>query len=355
MKKCPVCDKTFEDSMRFCQADGTQLVDVVEEVEDPFKTMVAPKEDLEAAIPPPPEDPFKTQVAGSESKGDSGDLLQLPEDYDPMKTSVVSAGELPEIEPEEEIIDLAPASPFSESADEPPDPPKFDEPSLSPPSFGDLSGQGESPFKEAATEIIPPESVPKIDPFSSEASKPEDFSPPTPIPSPFDDAPSSYEKPSTPPYQPQPEAPPTVLGSNPFDQAPSFGQQEQFNQPFQQNQPSEWAPPPAPVANWQDQGLGANTPFQPPAVTQGLNQTLPIVSLVFGILSLCCYVSPLTGIVALITGFLGMKNANNDPSQYGGKGLAIAGMICGGVFFLIGIVYYILIFIGVASGNFRNF
>jgi hypothetical protein len=38
-----------------------------------------------------------------------------------------------------------------------------------------------------------------------------------------------------------------------------------------------------------------------------------------------------------------MKNANNDPKNYGGKNLAIAGMITGGVFFLLGILYYIYI------------
>ena len=27
MKKCPTCEKTFEDSYRFCQLDGTPLVD----------------------------------------------------------------------------------------------------------------------------------------------------------------------------------------------------------------------------------------------------------------------------------------------------------------------------------------
>src|SRR5205085_7678638 len=108
-----------------------------------------------------------------------------------------------------------------------------------------------------------------------------------------------------------------------------------FNQPFQPPaQQNEWAPPPAPVSNWQDQGLGANTPFQPPPAAAGQNMVLPIISLVFGILSVCCYVSPITGIVALVTGFLGMKNVNNDPNQYGGKGLAIDGMICGGIFFL---------------------
>jgi Domain of unknown function (DUF4190) len=350
MKQCPVCDKTFEDSMRFCQTDGTSLVDMAEEPElDPFKTMVAaPKEDLDAAIPPPADDPFKTVVAGSEAKNESGDLLQLPEEeYDPLKTSVVSAGDLPEIAPEE-IIDAAPPSPFGES----PEPPKFEEPSLSPPDFSDPPRQDDPGFTESATEIIPPDSMPKFD-----TPAPEDFTPQPPIPSPFGDSPASYEKPSTPPYQepepqpyPEPEPPPTVMGANPFDQPPP--QPEQFNQPFQQN---EWTPPPAPVSNWQDQGLGANTPFQPPAATQGLNQTLPIISLVFGILSVCCYVSPLTGIVAVITGFLGMKNANNDPNQYGGKGLAIAGMICGGLFLLLGIVYWILIFIGVAAGNFRNF
>jgi hypothetical protein len=88
---------------------------------------------------------------------------------------------------------------------------------------------------------------------------------------------------------------------------------------------------------------------QTPAPVAGgsVNQTLPIVSLVFGILSLCCYVSPLTGLIALITGFMGMKNVNNDPNQYGGKTLAIVGMILGGLFFLIGLAYWVfLLFFG---------
>jgi len=98
--------------------------------------------------------------------------------------------------------------------------------------------------------------------------------------------------------------------------------------------------------------FGQNAPYQqPPQAPQGLNQTLPIVSLVFGILSVCCYISPITGIVALITGFMGMKNVNNNPMQFGGKGLAIAGMICGGVFLLLGLLYwiYIIFIIGVVG------
>lgn len=394
MKKCPVCDKTFDDSMRFCQTDGTALVDFVEETpDDPFKTMVArPEDDFASAIPPSNDDPFKTMVAGSQPRDESGDLLQLPEEFDAMKTAVVSQSERDELglnEPQAEAEDnFAPSTPIgstdspsepiaSESPNvfspTPPEPPKFSEPTLPPPDFSDMSSYESNDASDAATEVMPSESLPSSDPFSagsspisSEPSAPKDnwgaspFTPQNeaPIPSPFGDAPqSSYEKPSAPiPSYQESEPPPTVMGANPFDQSPSFGQQDPFNQPFNPPaQQNEWAPPPAPVSNWQDQGLGANTPFQPPPAAQGQNMTLPIISLVFGIISVCCYVSPITGIVALITGFMGMKNANNDPNQYGGKGLAIAGMICGGLFLLLGIIYWILIFVGVAMGNFRSF
>jgi hypothetical protein len=102
-------------------------------------------------------------------------------------------------------------------------------------------------------------------------------------------------------------------------------------------------------------GFGQNVPFQPPA-GGSLNQTLPIVSLVLGILSVCCYISPITGIAALITGYMGMKNIKNDPNTYGGKGLATAGMICGGVFLVLGVIYwiYIIFVVGmVALGGFK--
>ena len=38
-----------------------------------------------------------------------------------------------------------------------------------------------------------------------------------------------------------------------------------------------------------------------------------------------------------------MRNIKADPSLYGGKGLAIAGMVVGGIFFVIGIVYWVFI------------
>ncbi|MGC2235359.1 MAG: DUF4190 domain-containing protein [Pyrinomonadaceae bacterium] len=394
MRKCPVCDKTFDDSMRFCQTDGTALVDFVEEApDDPFKTMVArPEDDFASAIPPSNDDPFKTMVAGSQPRDESGDLLQLPEEFDAMKTSVVSQSERDELglnEPQAEAADdFAPSTPVGSTdlppepaADEspnvfsqqPPDPPKFSEPSLTPPDFSDMSSYESSDDSDSATELMPPESLPPSDPFSAGSSPfspeppaPKDnwgaspFTPQNeaPIPSPFGDAPqSSYEKPSAPmPSYQEPEPPPTVMGANPFDQPPSFGQQDPFNQPFNPPaQQNEWSPPPAPVANWQDQGLGANTPFQPPMAAKGQNQTLPIVSLVLGIVSICCPLGVVLGPAALITGFLGIKNINNDPNQFTGKGLAIAGMITGGLFFLLSLVWWILQIIGMSMGNFSRF
>ena len=273
--------------MRFCQADGTPLVE--DAPVDPYKTMVARPEDLAAA-------------SGSEQ---SEDVLDLPSASDPAKTMYASEDEIRAemAAQDEQVIDIPPLVE--------PEPPAFSEPG-------------------------PPPS-----PFSSDLG----VSSASPIPSPFDEPKSSTYEPPTPqfavPFREEP-------AFNPFDQQPSA--------PIAQ---AEWTPPPVPDAGWQNQQIGQNTPFQPPpAGTGSVNQTLPIVSLVFGIVSLCCYISPLTGIVALVTGFIGMKNANNDPQNYGGKGLAIAGMITGGVFFLLGLLYwiYIIFVVGLAAlGSMGNF
>ena len=47
MKKCPTCEKTFDDNLRFCQTDGTPLAAVEEAPpDDPYKTVVAGQNDL---------------------------------------------------------------------------------------------------------------------------------------------------------------------------------------------------------------------------------------------------------------------------------------------------------------------
>lgn|GEM_PF-660676 len=57
MKKCPSCQKTYEDNMKFCQSDGTPLVVVAEDTpsDDPFKTMVASDINLPVEGPETPE------------------------------------------------------------------------------------------------------------------------------------------------------------------------------------------------------------------------------------------------------------------------------------------------------------
>jgi hypothetical protein len=44
---------------------------------------------------------------------------------------------------------------------------------------------------------------------------------------------------------------------------------------------------------------------------------------------------------------MGIKNIKKDPGQFGGRGLALAGMIIGALFALIGIAYWVfLLFFG---------
>jgi hypothetical protein len=252
MKKCPSCQRTFEDSLRFCQNDGTELIDDV----DPFKTMVAGQ--------PPP-------LAEDEP-------LQIP-DLDPMKTAVFSADDQAEV--------------------------------LSTP-----------------------------DPFASlPQPEPETFSPPPP--------PDSYSPPpiSPPDYQPIPPPPsfaePEQIYQSPFDSPFSSAP------PTQQMSPPDWNAPPAPAPQWQDQGnFGANTPFQPPGAAQGEKKGLAIASMVCGILSCLCCISILTGPAAVIMGFMARSKATSDPMNYGGSGMAMAGIITGIIGGLFGTLFLILQLIG---------
>ncbi|MDQ3799304.1 MAG: DUF4190 domain-containing protein, partial [Acidobacteriota bacterium] len=116
----------------------------------------------------------------------------------------------------------------------------------------------------------------------------------------------------------------------------------------------------APLTGWQNQSMSPNqqsqTPYLSPpmmAVT-GQNQTLPTVSLVLGILGLillCCWGGIPFGLGALITGYLGMNNANNNPTQYGGRGLAIAGMVMGAASLVFGLIMLLVMIAGNIGGR----
>ena len=115
-----------------------------------------------------------------------------------------------------------------------------------------------------------------------------------------------------------------------------------MNQPRVTN-PVDWASPPA---RWQQQ-----TPA-PPLQQYGIagygatrDQTLPTISLILGIISvvLCwCFAGVWLGLPAAIIGFLAMRNTDNDPTRYGGRGMAIGGMVLGIVSFLASLFFLFL-------------
>lgn len=322
--------------MRFCQADGTPLVEDAPPA-DPYKTMVASKEDIQAALnaPAPASEPAQAGIGAPEEEP-----LEIPSNP-PQSTPASELETKIAGRDDAQVIEIPPLAEAT-----PPEPPRFSEPSTPPPSFGESAPP--SPF--AAPEPSGPGDFPTTPPIPSPFSAPKSapFEPPAAlhVPEPEPEQERTY-------FEPEP-AVPSFSEPEPTPATPQYAEPEpaaaqQFN-PFEpQSKPqsapiaqSEWTPPPSPIQ-------GGPSMSAPPSSTSGakVNQTLPIVSLVFGIISLCCYVSPVTGLIALITGFLGLKNIKNNPAQYGGKVLALVGMILGGLMFLVGVAYIIfLLFFG---------
>jgi hypothetical protein len=137
------------------------------------------------------------------------------------------------------------------------------------------------------------------------------------------------------------EPPPTKLAD---DSPPTL----MMNSPRDTN-PVGW-PQSSPPVQWQGQQQIVTPPGHFPVQYAGLvspNQTLPIIALCLGVASfvfVCCYGGLWLGIPAAIVGFIGLRNADREPSRYGGRGLAIAGMIVGLITFVLSLI---LLFFGV--------
>ena len=135
------------------------------------------------------------------------------------------------------------------------------------------------------------------------------------------------------------DAPPTIMMNNPRETNPTgWAGGLSAPTPYQQNTTPAYQPPPFGMAH----------------MSRSLDQTLPTVSLVLGIVSfifaLCCYGGLLFGLPAAIVGFMGLRNVDRDPARYGGKGLAIAGMVLGVITFIISLL---LLIFGVAVNVFQ--
>lgn len=103
--------------------------------------------------------------------------------------------------------------------------------------------------------------------------------------------------------------------------------------------PTNWPAASSPPAKWQPPKPHIeNQLFGSPGFASSPDQTLPTIALVLGILSLplfCCWGGLWLGLPAAIVGFIGMNNADKDPGRYGGRGMAIAGMVLGVVSMLL--------------------
>ena len=148
--------------------------------------------------------------------------------------------------------------------------------------------------------------------------------PPGPPPAPVPGVPSPPPGPPPGAYPPPPGPPP---GSAPPPGA--------YPPP-----PGSFAPPPA-------------QPYVPGVATTDQN-TLAVTSLVCGIvtlvLALCCWpLGVVSAIAALITGYLGLRKA--DELGGNGKGMAIAGLVMGGIGILVAVLFGLLFGVSLLGGT----
>jgi hypothetical protein len=61
-------------------------------------------------------------------------------------------------------------------------------------------------------------------------------------------------------------------------------------------------------------------------------------------LGLCCYFGILTAPIGLVLGIVSLVQIKNDPKKYGGKGMAIGGIVTSSLYF--GILLLIILFYG---------
>lgn len=76
-------------------------------------------------------------------------------------------------------------------------------------------------------------------------------------------------------------------------------------------------------------------PFMPPGpgpagyATEQFRTGLAVTTLILGIVGLV--MCPLAGIAAIVTGIVSLSQISREPHRYAGRGMAIGGLVCGGV------------------------
>jgi hypothetical protein len=140
------------------------------------------------------------------------------------------------------------------------------------------------------------------------------------------------------------EPPPTVAYSAPMP--PSVSPLEQPTMDY----PGGYKPPPIQMSTPQSMQPGWSPP-PPPAYAAQPQKTMALFSMILGIVSItigwCCWFGVLTSPVAIGLGIFALFQIKQDPSKYGGKGMAIAGIVTGSLYFVFAALIAIIWGLGV--------
>ncbi|MEU6024392.1 DUF4190 domain-containing protein [Micromonospora sp. NPDC048871] len=225
------------------------------------------------------------------------------------------------------------------------------------PPYGDpTSSPPANPYSPPpANPYAPPPAnpyTPPVDPYSPAA---DPYAPSESAPAdPYGQQPVSSPPPVSPaPHAPYSPAPHDPYSSPPANQPPAYGQpnygQPAYGQPTYGQPPMSGQPYGDPYAAQQSYGGGPMYPQAGFAAPGGQQNTLGLVSMILGIAAIplfCCYLGIPLGAAALITGWLGKQKA--DQGLASNSGQALAGMICGGVGVLLGLLQIVLLVINIS-------
>jgi len=88
-----------------------------------------------------------------------------------------------------------------------------------------------------------------------------------------------------------------------------------------------------------------------PATMAGPSQGLAVSSMVLGLVSItlgwCCSFGLLTAPVAIVLGIVALSQIKGQPNRYTGKPLAIAGIVSGGLYFVLLAVIVLIYGLGI--------
>jgi hypothetical protein len=161
------------------------------------------------------------------------------------------------------------------------------------------------------------------------------------------------------PYGQQPPPPQDPYGQQPYGQ-PGYGQQypqDPYTQPYGQPGYGQQYPPQYGQPGYEQPGYGQQYPPQygqpgygQPPRTNGKATAALITGVASLFLAFLC-VGAIGGVVAVVLGVKARTEIRNSGGQTSGDGLALAGIITGGLAILLGLVIILVVVAAFATGD----